>query len=37
LQRYGGQSASRQDFITVMEETSGQELGDFFDLWLFNR
>lgn len=36
LVRFGGQSASRQEFFGLMEEISGQELDDFFDLWLSN-
>ena len=32
--RYG--NASTADFIAVAEEVSGQELGEFFDAWLYN-
>jgi aminopeptidase N len=32
--RYG--NASTSDFIAVAEEVSGQELGEFFDAWLYD-
>ena len=33
--RFGGGSATTNDFIALSEEISGQELGDFFNAWLF--
>jgi aminopeptidase N len=33
--RYKHSNASTSDFIAVAEEVSGQELGDFFDAWLY--
>lgn len=35
VQRYGGGNASTQDFISVAEEISGQDLTDFFQGWLY--
>jgi aminopeptidase N len=34
FERFGGGTASRADFIAVMEEASGMELDNFFDEWL---
>jgi aminopeptidase N len=34
-QRYQYSNASTEDFITVAEEVSGQDLGSFFDGWLY--
>jgi aminopeptidase N len=34
LQQYGGQNVSRKDFKVLMEQSSGQDLNAFFDLWL---
>ncbi len=34
LARFGGATASDADFIAVMEEVSGQDLGEFFRVWL---
>jgi aminopeptidase N len=34
LERFGGGVATREDFIGVFEEVSGQELDDFFVRWL---
>jgi aminopeptidase N len=34
-QRYHGGNATTPDFIAVAEEMSGQDLGDFFDAWLY--
>jgi aminopeptidase N len=33
--RFAGGNATTQDFINVAEEVSGQQLGDFFDAWLY--
>ncbi|MBC7815130.1 MAG: M1 family metallopeptidase [Burkholderiales bacterium] len=33
--RFRNQNASTEDFIAVAEEISGQELDDFFDIWLY--
>ena len=35
VDRFGGGTASTADFIALAEEVSGQELGDFFDVWLY--
>lgn len=34
FERFGGVTASRTDFISVMEEASGMDLAGFFDEWL---
>lgn len=34
-ERFGGGNATTQDFIDVAEEISGQQLGDFFNTWLY--
>jgi aminopeptidase N len=34
-QRFRDSNASTDDFIAVAEEASGEELGDFFEAWLF--
>lgn len=34
-ERYAGETATTADFETLAEELSGDELGDFFDAWLF--
>jgi aminopeptidase N len=34
--RFGDGSASTQDFISVAEEISGQELAEFFEAWLYD-
>lgn len=34
-ERFAGGSAGTADFIAVAEEVSGQDLGDFFDGWLY--
>jgi aminopeptidase N len=33
--RFGGGNATTQDFISVAEEISGQQLDNFFDAWLY--
>lgn len=33
--RYAGRNASTEDFIAIAEEISGQDLGDFFNRWLY--
>jgi aminopeptidase N len=33
--RYHDSNASTADFIALAEEMSGQDLGDFFDAWLY--
>ena len=35
VRRFGGGTATTPDFIAVAEEVSGQDLGQFFDDWLF--
>lgn len=35
LERFGGGTASTQDFWDVAEEVSGQDLDDFFEQWLY--
>ncbi len=35
VERFGGGNAEIADFIAVSEEVSGQDLGEFFDGWLF--
>lgn len=35
IDRHGGGVASTQDFIDVVNETSGQDLTELFDVWLF--
>ncbi|MBL8163586.1 MAG: M1 family peptidase, partial [Anaerolineae bacterium] len=32
---YQNGNATTEDFITVAEDVSGQDLGDFFDGWLY--
>jgi len=34
FEQFGGGAASREDFIAIMEEVSGMELGGFFEEWL---
>ncbi|GAB4580680.1 MAG: M1 family metallopeptidase [Anaerolineales bacterium] len=34
FERFGGEAASREDFMSVMEEASGMDLDDFFEEWL---
>jgi aminopeptidase N len=35
-QEYGGKNVTTADFIGVAEQVSGEDLGDFFDLWLYS-
>jgi aminopeptidase N len=35
LERYDDATGTTEDFITVYEEVSGQDLTEFFDIWLF--
>jgi len=35
VERYGGRSASTQDFIALAEEVSSRDLASFFDGWLY--
>ncbi len=35
VSRFSGGSATTDDFIALSEELSGQDLGDFFDAWLY--
>jgi aminopeptidase N len=35
VERFGGGTASTADFIALAEEVSEQDLGDFFDVWLY--
>lgn len=35
VERFGGGTASTQDFATLAEEVSGQELDAFFDVWVY--
>jgi aminopeptidase N len=35
IERYDDATATTEDFIALYEEVSGQELGEFFDIWLF--
>ncbi len=35
LDRFGGGTATTEDFIAVAEEVSGMDLGDLFDAWLY--
>ena len=35
VERFGGGTASTADFIALSEEVSGQDLEDFFDVWLY--
>lgn len=35
IDRFGGKTASTADFVAVSEEVSKQELGDFFDDWIY--
>jgi len=35
LQRYDDGTATTADFQEVFEEVSGQDLDEFFDIWLF--
>ncbi len=35
VDRFGGASARTADFIAVAEETSGMDLTEFFDMWLY--
>jgi len=35
-ERFQYANASTDDFIDVAEEVSGEDLGEFFDLWLYN-
>lgn len=34
--RFGGQAVTTEEFIALAEEMSGQELDDFFEMWLIN-
>ena len=34
--RYGAGNASTEDFIALAEEVSGEDLGEFFDAWLYS-
>jgi hypothetical protein len=36
VERYGDSNVTTADFIAVAEEVSGQELDEFFDLWLYS-
>jgi aminopeptidase N len=35
IERYNDSTATTEDFIALYEEVSGQDLGEFFDIWLF--
>lgn len=35
VERYGGGTATTADFIALSEEVSGQDLGDFFQVWAY--
>ena len=35
VERFGGGTASTADFIALSEEISGQDLEDFFEVWLY--
>jgi aminopeptidase N len=35
IERYDDSTATTEDFIALYEEVSGQDLGEFFDIWLF--
>jgi aminopeptidase N len=35
LERYDDSTGTTEDFVAVFEEESGQELSEFFDIWLF--
>jgi aminopeptidase N len=35
IERYNDSTGTTEDFIEVYEEVSGQDLGEFFDIWLF--
>lgn len=36
VEEYGGANATTEDFIGLAEEISGQDLGDFFEGWLYS-
>lgn len=36
VQRYGGGTATTADFIALSEEVSGEDLGDFFQVWAYD-
>jgi aminopeptidase N len=35
VERFGGGTASTQDFAALAEEVSGQDLEAFFDVWVY--
>ena len=35
VERHGGANASTEDFVAVASEVAGNDLGAFFDAWLF--
>ena len=35
VERFGGGAASTQDFTDLAEEVSGQDLDEFFEVWLY--